>query len=373
LLCSVILVGQRVLGTAADRRAVQTYQDAEAIFEQVSDLQEHLDRHDRSLSRGISLLDSSPHPWIQRHRVLPPPQATDQAESGNDRIAAWLTLRLGSMWAFYISAFTQVAWIGLAEVGVQRFDPYPFAFMTFLSTLAQLIFMMVIMVGQDVLGRASDRRSEQTFLDAGAILHECRRMKARLTAQDRVIDSLSGYTTTQVTEHLAQAIHGAYLQAAAGQGEAPRSRPQLRAWQELPDEVQESNRAQARQVGEKLAAIGCLMVPVFDPALTFEFDDAEVQFLARLEHERWMGERLALGYAHGPARQGRTHPDLVPWEELPDEARAKDVAAVVGIPAMLASVGFQALRGGAGLQDGTGQADFTAAEAGNLAAGDDGR
>jgi hypothetical protein len=87
-----------------------------------------------------------------------------------------------------------------------------------------------------------------------------------------------------------------------------------------------------------------------------------VQFLARLEHERWMGERMALGYAHGPARQERMHPDLVPWEELPDEARAKDVAAVEGIPAMLASVGFQALRGGTGVQDGTGQADFTAAE-----------
>jgi Protein of unknown function (DUF1003) len=356
------LVGQRVLGMAADRRAVQTYQNAEAIFEQVADLQEHLDRHDRALSRGISLLDSSPHPWIQRHRVQPPPQAVDQAVSVNDRIAAWLTQRLGSMWAFYASAFTQVTWIGLAEAGVQRFDPYPFAFMTFLSTLAQLIFMMVIMVGQDVLGRASDRRSEQTFLDAGAILHECRRMKARLTAQDRVIDSLSGYTATQVTEHLAQAIHGAYLQAAADRGEALGSRPPLRAWEELPDDLKESNRAQARQVGEKLALIGCLMVPEFDPALTFEFADEEVQFLARLEHERWMGERMTLGYAHGPARHGRMHPDVVPWEDLPAEARAKDVAAVQGIPAMLVSVGFQALRGGTGVQDGTGQADFTAAE-----------
>ena len=356
LLCSVILVGQRVLGVAADRRAVQTYQNAEAIFEQVADLQEHLDRHDRALSRGISLLDSSPHPWIQRHRVQPPPQAVDQAVTVNDRMAAWLTLRLGSMWAFYASAITQVAWIGLAEAGVQRFDPYPFAFMTFLSTLAQLIFMMVIMVGQDVLGRAADRRSEQTFLDAGAILHECRRMKTRLTAQDRVIDSLSGYTATQVTEHLAKAIHGAYLQAAAGRGEAPGSRPPLRAWEELADELKDSNRAQARQVGEKLALIGCLMVPAFDPALTFEFDDEEVQLLARLEHERWIGERMALGYAHGAARHGRMHPDVVPWEELPDEARAKDVAAVQGIPAMLASVGFQALRGGTGIQDGTGQA-----------------
>lgn len=181
-------------------------------------------------------------------------------------------------------------------------------------------------------------------------------MKARLTAQDRVIDSLSGYTATQVTEHLARAIHGAYRQAAAGRGEAPGSRPPLRAWEELPDELKESNRAQARQVGEKLALIGCLMVPAFDPALTFEFDDEEVQLLARLEHERWMGERMALGYAHGPARHGRMHPDVVPWEELPDEARAKDVAAVQGIPAMLASVGFQALRGGTSVQDGAGQA-----------------
>jgi uncharacterized membrane protein len=39
MLCSVILVGQRVLGMAADRRAMQTYQNAEAIFEQVADLQ----------------------------------------------------------------------------------------------------------------------------------------------------------------------------------------------------------------------------------------------------------------------------------------------------------------------------------------------
>ena len=92
VLCSVILAGQRVLGMAADRRAVQTYQSAEAIFVQVADLQDHLDRHDQVLSRGVSLLESSPHPWIERHRVQTPPQAIDQAVTVNDRIAAWLRL-----------------------------------------------------------------------------------------------------------------------------------------------------------------------------------------------------------------------------------------------------------------------------------------
>jgi hypothetical protein len=229
LLCSVILVGQRVLRMAADRRAVQTYENAGAIFAQVADLQEHLDRHDLVLSRGVGLLESSPHPWIERHRVQPPSRATDQAGRLNGRIAARLTRLLGSMWTFYGSALTQVVWIVLAEAGVQRFDRYPFLFMTFLSTLAQLIFMVVIMVGQGVLGQAADRRSEQTFLDAEAILHECQRMKSRLTAQDRVIDSLSGYAAGQVTEHLARALHDAGATLASG--------PQPRPWDVLPEDL----------------------------------------------------------------------------------------------------------------------------------------
>ena len=352
VLCLVILVGQRVLGVAADHRAVQTYENAEAIFEQVVDLQEHLDRHDRSLSRGVSLLEWSPHPWIERHRVQPPPQAIDQAVTVNGRIAAWLTRRLGTMWVFYLAAGTQVGWIVLAEAGVQRFDPYPFAFMSFLSTLAQLIFMIVIMVGQDVLGRAADRRSEQTFLDAKAILHECRRMKARLTTQDRILASLTSYVTVQVTEHLAQAIHDDYgtihrsaVEAAVSRGPAPGG-ASLGSWDELPEEFKESNRAQARQIGEKLAAIGCLMVPVFDPTLQFAFDDDELRLLARLEHERWMKERTAQGFEPGPARYGRVRPDLVPWERLSDEARARNIQAVRRIPELLARVGFQVLRNG---------------------------
>ncbi|MFG2040421.1 DUF1003 domain-containing protein [Dactylosporangium sp. NPDC048998] len=350
VLCSVILVGQRVLGMAADRRAVETYENAEAIFARVADLQAHLDRHDRALSRGVSLLHSSPHPWIERHRVQPPPQAIDQAVGVNGRIAAWLTQRLGSMWAFYAAAGTQVLWIGLAVFGVQQVDPYPFAFMTFLSALAQLIFMIVIMVGQDVLDRAADRRSEQTFLDAEAILHECQRMKARLTAQDRIIDSLAGYTAAQVTEHLAKAIHQIHLQATTEDRQPPSDSPALRPWEQLPEEEQEATRVQARRVGERLAAVGCLMVPTFDPTRTFAFSDYEVQLLARLEHEHETTQPTPYGTAGAP----------VPWEQLSDAARAKHMEAVRRIPAMLAAVGFQVLRDGKG--DVPGEADFTADE-----------
>jgi hypothetical protein len=223
--------------------------------------------------------------------------------------------------------------------------------MSFLSTLAQLIFMIVIMVGQDVLGRAADRRSEQTFLDAEATLHECRRMKARFTAQDRVIGSLTGYINVQVIERLAQAIHDTYgavkeagVQGALAQGQVPGGDASLGPWDELPEEFRESNLAQAREIGEKLAVIGCLMVPAVGPVPDFAFDDDEVRFLARLEHERWMGERTAQGFEFGPVRGDRTRPDLVPWERLSDEARARNMQAVRSIPGLVTRVGFQVLR-----------------------------
>lgn len=362
VLCAVILVGQRVLGLAADRRAVQTYENAEAIFAQVADLQAHLDRHDRVLGRGASLLESSPHPWIRRHRVQPPPQAIDQVVGLNGRIAAWLTQRLGSMGAFYVAAGTQVVWIGLAELGWQTFDPYPFAFMSFLSTFAQLVFMIVIMVGQKVLSLAGDRRSEQTFLDAEAILHECRRMKARLIAQDRVIDSLSDYTAAQVTEHLAQALHQSRMQARADATLELVMRPSVRPWHELPEEQRRAGRRHARMVGESLAAIGCLMFPASDipevpevsgtseeGATLLAFEEHEAQVLARLEHEHRLSE------GSDPYRRGG---DPAPWDELSDRARAQAVDAVRYLPTVLADVGFQVVRLGAGA-DGAGEPDFT--------------
>lgn len=351
VLCLIILVGQRVLSAAADRRAMQTYENTEAIFRQVADLQAHLDRQDRVLSRGLSLLETSPHPWIEQHHVQDPPLAADQAVTRNDRIAAWLTTRLGSVWTFYLAAGTQVLWILLAEAGIQRFDPYPFLFMSFLSTLAQLVFMIVIMVGQDVLGRTGDRRSEQTFLDAQAVLHECRRMKVRLNAQDRVLDSLTGYVTAQVTEQLARAVHDtnervahqARVHAAMTSGAAPPDADVLREWEELPHESRETIRVQARRIGENLAVIGCFMVPTVDPGLEVEFEDAEVRLLARLEYDRWMDERIAARLADAHEH----HDDAVPlpWDELPEAARVRHLQAARRIPIMVSRASFQVLRG----------------------------
>lgn len=200
LLVFVILVGQQVLGRAADRRATQTYEDAETILKEVNALHDHLEKQDKILNTGISLVEPSPHPWIVQRKSIPPPRVEDQHIGFNGRVAAFLTRAVGTMWAFYVATLFQFGWMGLAIAGVIKFDPYPFAFLLFLSSLTQLIFMFVIMVGQDVLGRAGDQRAQQTYLDAEAILHECERLQKRLTAQDRVIVKICHY----IQEHADQ-------------------------------------------------------------------------------------------------------------------------------------------------------------------------
>lgn len=201
MLVFIILVGQGVLGAAAERRALQTYVDAEAILHEMERLHDHMVKQDQILNRGIKLVDTSPHPWIAQRRMVKPTRVAAHHVGINGRIGAFLTSKVSSMWAFYLSAVLQFGWIGLATWGFLRsVDPYPFPFLLFISSLLQLIFMFVIMVGQGVLGQAGDNRAHQTYLDAEAILHECGRLQHHLTAQDKALAKICGYISDHAPE-----------------------------------------------------------------------------------------------------------------------------------------------------------------------------
>jgi uncharacterized membrane protein len=188
LLIFIILLGQQVLGRSADKRAIQTYQDAEAILQDCEQIQNHLIAQDSHLADCVTL-DAAEKATIAQagQRLEKPPSMADQYVGVNGRLAAWITNRVGTMTAFYVATIVQFGWIGLAQAGVIRFDPYPFSFLLFLSSLAQLLLMFVIMVGQQVIGKAADQRAVQTFLDAEAVLHACERLQAHLRAQDLAI------------------------------------------------------------------------------------------------------------------------------------------------------------------------------------------
>jgi hypothetical protein len=126
----------------------------------------------------------------------------------------------------------------------------------------------------------------------------------------------------------------------------------------LPPERKAMAQAQARQLGEQLATVGCVMVPAFDSALTITLDEGEVALLARREHERWLADQPSV-----PPNEPRDRmlPDLAPWDQLPEQTRARRLHVARGIPGLVASVGMQVVRDGRA-RDGAGEADFTAEE-----------
>jgi len=186
----VILVGQQVLGATAERRACETFDDAEAILHEVEQIHAHLLEQDDILSRGINLCGVQAEQWAETQPMDKPNRVTDKQIGLNGRIAASLTNVVGTMWAFYLAAIFQLSWIGLAQAGILKFDPYPFAFLLFLSSLIQLVLMFVIMVGQEVAGTTGDQRAAQTYEDVETVVRECLRLQKHLTAQDQVLVSI---------------------------------------------------------------------------------------------------------------------------------------------------------------------------------------
>lgn len=58
VLLSIIMVGQRVAGEAADKRAIATYKDAEAVLHEALQIQEHLAAQDALLMKLDARLPS---------------------------------------------------------------------------------------------------------------------------------------------------------------------------------------------------------------------------------------------------------------------------------------------------------------------------
>jgi hypothetical protein len=56
VLLSIIIVGQKVAGEASDKRAIDTYNDAEAVLHEAIQIQEHLAAQDKFLKRLIDEL-----------------------------------------------------------------------------------------------------------------------------------------------------------------------------------------------------------------------------------------------------------------------------------------------------------------------------
>ena len=146
-------------------------------------------------------------------------------------------------------------------------------------------------------------------------------------------------------ETLAKAVHECYR--SAQENEKQSNDLAMQPWESLEEELRESNRQQADDIVAKLHRVNYGIMPMTapDPA-GVAFTDAEVETMAEMEHNRWMSERRIAGWTFDLQRdpaQKRT-PYLVPYAELPEDAKNLDRSAVRAIPDVLAMAKFEIRR-----------------------------
>jgi ABC-type nickel/cobalt efflux system permease component RcnA len=131
------------------------------------------------------IFEHHPHPRIAERKKHRPAKTTDEHVGFNGRVALILTTTVGTMWCAY--AFSVLALIALPQALQGGLLPI---IQWVSQTFIQLVMLSVIMVGQNILSRASDKRADETYQDAEATLHEAQQIQDHLKAQDDAIGTL---------------------------------------------------------------------------------------------------------------------------------------------------------------------------------------
>jgi hypothetical protein len=122
---------------------------------------------------------------FSEHRP-PPPKVNDGRVGINGRIGLLITTLVGTMICGYV--FAAIALLSLPSAISSHNLTIIIAWIS--SNFLQLVLLPIIIVGQNLQAKASDKRAEDTYNDAAAVLHEAIEIQKHLAAQDAVLTQL---------------------------------------------------------------------------------------------------------------------------------------------------------------------------------------
>ncbi len=137
----------------------------------------------------MSLYHYISHPHIARRHAAGPVKVADQLPraTGWQRFNTWLAVKItaivGTMLCAYL--FTVIALISLPSALKTANLLIIIAWIA--QTFLQLVLLPIIIVGQNVQAAAADKRAEQTYLDAEAVLQEAQQIQEHLAVQDAAL------------------------------------------------------------------------------------------------------------------------------------------------------------------------------------------
>lgn len=142
--------------------------------------------------------DYTPHPRTVEHveHRTQPPKTADERVGLNGKIGLKITLVVGTMWAAYLFALLAVVSLPdtLDQIGANigfTLGTGTILLVAWISqAFLQLVLLPVIIVGQNIQAKAADKRAEQTYKDAEAVLHEALQIQSHLAEQDKQLQAI---------------------------------------------------------------------------------------------------------------------------------------------------------------------------------------
>jgi len=145
-------------------------------------------------------------------------------------------------------------------------------------------------------------------------------------------------------DEAAMEMHAQYVDGSARL--PPGSPAAIAAWDDLPENLREANRAAADHLAILFASEGLALADK-EGVLRAVTDPAALERLARVEHRRWMADRIERGWRSGKTRDNarRIHPSITAFETLSALEQEKDRQAVRVLAEIVAEPTFIARRG----------------------------
>jgi hypothetical protein len=150
----------------------------------------------------MSLYTEVRHPHIDDRLLRGPVKVVDQyaelSKGRFSRLDTWLAVKItaivGTMICAYL--FTILALISLPSA--LNTGQLIIIIAWIAQTFLQLVLLPIIIVGQNVQAAAADKRAEQTYEDADAILHHALEIQKHLHAQDLALEALADKLGTKI-------------------------------------------------------------------------------------------------------------------------------------------------------------------------------
>jgi serine phosphatase RsbU (regulator of sigma subunit) len=116
-------------------------------------------------------------------------------------------------------------------------------------------------------------------------------------------------------------------------------------FEDLPEEIKHSNLDNAYHIPTKLLSIGYVISRVqkgYKP-IALRLNEEETEIMAKVEHIRWCWDKILNGWIYGNVKDSRkkTHPAIIPYEDLSESEKEKDRELVRLIPALLQDIDYE--------------------------------